>query len=199
MDAPDMVELKYGPADACRTKIFVAAGKSRESAGATAAAPSERAQVADYLNRFHQLAIARSLVHRIVRRSRLLFGAALLATAVPGRRSRAPWRGCCNRRRDALITRIVDAKNEQITKSTRSSIPRCSRTAPSIIDSICRAISRRASTSSPWRSQPAARLQIGHCGSGYDDLVSRPRSPVNTQGGDAPGAQGARRAHTGSM
>ena len=30
-------------------------------------------------------------------------------------------------------------------------------------------------------------------------LVSRPRSPVNTGGGDAPGAQGARRAHTGSM
>ena len=30
-------------------------------------------------------------------------------------------------------------------------------------------------------------------------LVSRPRSPVNTEGGDAPGAQGARRAHTGSM
>ena len=29
--------------------------------------------------------------------------------------------------------------------------------------------------------------------------VSRPRSPVNTEGGDAPGAQGARRAHTGSM
>jgi hypothetical protein len=25
------------------------------------------------------------------------------------------------------------------------------------------------------------------------------RSPVNTEGGDAPGAQGARRAHTGSM
>jgi hypothetical protein len=125
MDAPDMVELKYGPADACRTKIFVAAGKSRESAGyrATAAATSEPAQVADYLNRFHQLAIARSLVHRSVRRSRLLFGAALLATAVPGRRSRAPWRGCCNRRRDALITRIVDAKNEQITKSTRELDP----------------------------------------------------------------------------
>ena len=30
-------------------------------------------------------------------------------------------------------------------------------------------------------------------------LVSRPRRPVNTEGGDAPGAQGARRAHTGSM
>src|SRR6476659_4203965 len=30
-------------------------------------------------------------------------------------------------------------------------------------------------------------------------LVSRPRSPVNTEGGGAPGAQGARRAHTGSM
>ena len=32
-----------------------------------------------------------------------------------------------------------------------------------------------------------------------ESLVSRPRSPVNTEGGDAPGAQGARRAHTGSM
>src|SRR4029450_5397388 len=30
-------------------------------------------------------------------------------------------------------------------------------------------------------------------------LVPRPRSPVNTEGGDAPRAQGARRAHTGSM
>ena len=30
-------------------------------------------------------------------------------------------------------------------------------------------------------------------------LVSRPRSPVHTEGGDAPGAQGARRAHTASM
>jgi len=30
-------------------------------------------------------------------------------------------------------------------------------------------------------------------------LVSRPRSPVSTEGGDAPGAQGARRAHTGCM
>ena len=30
-------------------------------------------------------------------------------------------------------------------------------------------------------------------------LVSRLRSPVNTEGGDAPGAQGARRAHTGRM
>ena len=29
--------------------------------------------------------------------------------------------------------------------------------------------------------------------------MSRPRSPVNTEGGDAPGAQGARRAHTGRM
>ena len=43
-----------------------------------------------------------------------------------------------------LTTRIVDAKNEQITKSTGSSIPRSSRRAArSIIDSICRAISRR--------------------------------------------------------
>ena len=31
-----------------------------------------------------------------------------------------------------------------------------------------------------------------------DALVSRLRGPVNTEGGDAPGAQGARRAHTGS-
>ena len=35
--------------------------------------------------------------------------------------------------------------------------------------------------------------------SSWSTLVSRLRSPVNTEGGDAPGAQGARRAHTGSM
>jgi hypothetical protein len=34
---------------------------------------------------------------------------------------------------------------------------------------------------------------------GGSNLVSRLRSSVDTEGGDAPGAQGARRAHTGSM
>ena len=43
-----------------------------------------------------------------------------------------------------------------------------------------------------------ARLRLGPT-RGSASLVSRFRSAVNTEGGDAPGAQGARRAHTGSM
>ena len=35
-------------------------------------------------------------------------------------------------------------------------------------------------------------------GFSFQRFVSRLRSPVHTEGGDAPGAQGARRAHTGA-
>jgi hypothetical protein len=67
-----------------------------------------------------------------------------------------------------------------LTRRARgSSIPRFSRRAArSIIDSICRAISRRASTSSPWTSLPTARRQSGRSASGYDDLaVKTPAGP----------------------
>jgi hypothetical protein len=52
-----------------------------------------------------------------------------------------------------------------------------------------------------WLGTPYATLRTFHRATGQErtGLVSRPRSPVNTEGGDAPGAQGARRAHTGSM
>ena len=62
-----------------------------------------------------------------------------------------------------------------------------------------RAAAGRSLQSTIPTGRPAAPVHdVRRTGHGRD-LVSRPRSPVNTEGGDAPGAQGARRAHTGSM